>query len=125
MAPIRLRITRWEDVKQQWHKFKVKNRIIRATRLDCSFGVTRTDNEWLSGSPGDWLIEESDGALVPCSHELFVKNYEPLKKNWPVRRKNHAKAKRTKAKAVHVRSAVRRKPNARPDADRGRRRDQA
>lgn len=89
MAPIRLRITRWEDVKQQWHKFKARNRVIRATRLDCAFGVTRQGGEWSSGQAGDWLIEEPDGTLNACKHDEFVQIYEPVKKNWPIRKKRN------------------------------------
>lgn len=27
--------------------------------------------------PGDWIIREESGRIVPCSHEIFSKEYEP------------------------------------------------
>lgn len=62
-------------IVRRWDKYRRKATNVRAVRMPCLFGFNSANGEWISGHPGDWLVQFDDGRMKVVKDGLFRDNY--------------------------------------------------
>ena len=63
--------------KPDWRKYREKPVVVSAAQMDVRFKV-ETPEGWMTGRPGDWLIQGVEGEYYPCEDSVFQATYEEI-----------------------------------------------
>jgi hypothetical protein len=68
-----------EDMKQSWKIYRTKY-LVKAKQLSEKYTVVDSTGQVLTGEPGDYLVENSDGGLRITRREVFEDVYVELER---------------------------------------------
>lgn len=63
-------------------KYHRRTKIVRAKRMNEDF-LYETQQGWVQGHKGQWLVEIGERLRCNLDHEAFLRNYKPLEKGEP------------------------------------------